>query len=38
MVAGVCVITFIISYLIFGDSARLLAGDRVSDVIVENIR
>ena len=36
VVAGVCVITFIISHLI-GDPARLLAGDRAS-IIVENIR
>lgn len=38
VVAGVCVITFIISHLIPGDPARLLAGDRASDEIVENIR
>lgn len=38
VVAGVCVITFIISHLIPGDPARLLAGDRASDAIVENIR
>ncbi len=38
VVAGVCVITFIISHLILGDPARLLAGDRASDAIVENIR
>lgn len=35
VVAGVCVITFIISHLIPGDPARLLAGDRASDAIVE---
>ena len=33
VVAGVCVITFIISHLIPGDPARLLAGDRASDEI-----
>ena len=38
VVAGVCVITFIISHLIPGDPARLLAGDRASDAIVDNIR
>ncbi len=38
VVIGVCVITFIISHLIPGDPARLLAGDRASDEIVENIR
>lgn len=38
VMAGVCVITFIISHLIPGDPARLLAGDRASDAIVENIR
>lgn len=38
VVAGVCVITFIISHLIPGDPARLLAGDRASNAIVENIR
>ncbi|WP_394515487.1 ABC transporter permease [Pantoea sp. SGAir0215] len=38
VVAGVCVITFIISYLIPGDPARLLAGDRASDEIVQHIR
>ncbi len=35
---GVCVITFIISHLIPGDPARLLAGDRGSDEIVRHIR
>ncbi|ODG68440.1 MULTISPECIES: ABC transporter permease [Shigella] len=30
VVAGVCVITFIISHLIPGDPARLLAGDRAA--------
>ena len=38
VVAGVCVITFIISHLIPGDPARLLAGDRASDEIVQHIR
>ena len=38
VVAGVCIITFIISHLIPGDPARLLAGDRASDDIVQNIR
>jgi len=38
VVAGVCVITFIISHLIPGDPARLLAGDRASDQIVQHIR
>ncbi|HDT4799494.1 TPA: ABC transporter permease [Klebsiella aerogenes] len=38
VVAGVCVITFIISHLIPGDPARLLAGDRASDEIVHHIR
>ena len=36
--AGVCVITFIISHLIPGDPARLLAGDRASEEIVRHIR
>lgn len=35
---GVCVITFIISHLIPGDPARLLAGDRASDEMVQHIR
>lgn len=38
VVAGVCIITFIISHMIPGDPARLLAGDRASDEIVQNIR
>ncbi|MDF7659193.1 ABC transporter permease [Erwiniaceae bacterium L1_54_6] len=38
VVAGVCVITFIISHLIPGDPARLLAGDRASEAIVQHIR
>jgi peptide/nickel transport system permease protein len=38
VVAGVCIITFIISHLIPGDPARLLAGDRASDEIVQSIR
>lgn len=35
---GVCVITFTISHLIPGDPARLLAGDRASEEIVQHIR
>ncbi|WP_413733788.1 ABC transporter permease [Sodalis sp. RH21] len=35
---GVCVITFIISHLIPGDPARLLAGDRAGEDIVRHIR
>ena len=38
VMAGVCVITFIISHLIPGDPARLLAGDRASDEMVRHIR
>ncbi|MCS2158595.1 ABC transporter permease [Scandinavium sp. H11S7] len=38
VVIGVCVITFIISHLIPGDPARLLAGERASDEIVQHIR
>ncbi|MRS17024.1 ABC transporter permease subunit [Enterobacteriaceae bacterium RIT691] len=38
VVIGVCVITFIISHLIPGDPARLLAGERASDEIVRHIR
>lgn len=38
VVAGVCVITFIISHLIPGDPARLLAGERATDEIVQHIR
>lgn len=38
VVAGVCIITFIISHMIPGDPARLLAGDRASDEIVQSIR
>ena len=38
VVAGVCVITFVISHLIPGDPARLLAGERASDEIVRHIR
>ena len=38
VVAGVCVITFIISHLSPGDPARLLAGERASDEIVQHIR
>ena len=35
---GVCVITFVISHLIPGDPARLLAGERASDAMVAHIR
>ncbi|MFM2482130.1 ABC transporter permease [Celerinatantimonas sp. YJH-8] len=35
---GVCLITFIISHLIPGDPARLLAGDRASAEMVAHIR
>lgn len=35
---GVCVITFVISHLIPGDPARLLAGERASDEMVVHIR
>ena len=35
---GVCVITFIISHMIPGDPARLLAGDRASNEMVAHIR
>ena len=35
---GVCVITFIISHLIPGDPARLLAGDRASNEMVQHMR
>lgn len=38
VVLGVCVITFIISHLIPGDPARLLAGNHASDAIVQHIR
>src|SRR5471032_747315 len=38
VMVGVCVITFIISHLIPGDPARLLAGDRGSDEMVRHIR
>ena len=38
VMAGVCVITFIISHMIPGDPARLLAGDRASNEMVEHIR
>ncbi|NWD89584.1 ABC transporter permease, partial [Pseudomonas sp. K5002] len=38
VVVGVSLITFCISHLIPGDPARLIAGDRASDAIVENIR
>ncbi|PWC19317.1 peptide ABC transporter permease [Brenneria roseae subsp. roseae] len=35
---GVCVITFIISHMIPGDPASLLAGNRASEEIVQHIR
>ncbi|KAF1032715.1 MAG: putative D,D-dipeptide transport system permease protein DdpB [Pseudomonas sp.] len=38
VVIGVSLITFCISHLIPGDPARLIAGDRATDAIVENIR
>lgn len=38
VMAGVCVITFIISHLIPGDPARLLAGDRASNEMVLHMR
>ncbi len=38
VVLGVSLITFVISHLIPGDPARLIAGDRATDEIVANIR
>ncbi len=38
VVIGVSIITFIISHLIPGDPARLIAGERASDEIVASIR
>jgi peptide/nickel transport system permease protein len=38
VVFGVSVVTFVISHLIPGDPARLIAGDRASDQTVANIR
>ena len=38
VVLGVSIITFIVSHLIPGDPARLIAGDRATDEIVANIR
>ncbi|MBD1587149.1 ABC transporter permease [Pseudomonas typographi] len=38
VVVGVSLITFVISHLIPGDPARLIAGDRASDDIVASIR
>ncbi len=38
VMAGVCVITFIISHMIPGDPARLLAGDRASNEMVLHMR
>jgi peptide/nickel transport system permease protein len=38
VVLGVSVITFVVSHLIPGDPARLVAGDRATDEIVANIR
>lgn len=38
VVLGVSIITFIISHLIPGDPARLIAGDRATEEIVANIR
>jgi peptide/nickel transport system permease protein len=38
VMVGVCIITFIISHLIPGDPARLLAGDRASNEMVQHMR
>lgn len=38
VVLGVSIITFIVSHLIPGDPARLIAGDRATDEIVANLR
>ena len=38
VVLGVSIITFIVSHLIPGDPARLIAGDRATDEIVNSIR
>jgi peptide/nickel transport system permease protein len=38
VILGVSVITFIVSHLIPGDPARLIAGDRATEEIVANIR
>jgi peptide/nickel transport system permease protein len=38
VVFGVSVVTFVISHMIPGDPARLIAGDRASDQTVANIR
>lgn len=38
VVLGVSIITFIVSHLIPGDPARLIAGDRATEEIVANIR
>ena len=38
VVLGVSIITFIVSHLIPGDPARLIAGDRATDEIVQAIR
>jgi len=38
VVLGVSIITFVVSHLIPGDPARLIAGDRASDEIVLHIR
>ena len=38
VVFGVSVVTFVISHMIPGDPARMMAGDRASNQIVENMR
>lgn len=38
VVLGVSIITFVVSHLIPGDPARLIAGERATDEIVANIR
>jgi peptide/nickel transport system permease protein len=38
VVFGVSVVTFVISHMIPGDPARMIAGERASDSIVEHIR
>ena len=38
VVLGVSVITFVVSHLIPGDPARLIAGDKATEDIVANVR